>query len=77
MAGVGNLEHSNVNNLPGPWQSAAENVAMGGSVQATFNALASSSGHHANMVNPSFTEIGSGVWVDASGQMWITHVFRG
>ncbi len=71
------FEHSSLYDIPGPWQSVAENIAVSTSVQSAFNALVSSSGHYANMVNPTFTEIGSGVWTDAGGKLWVTHVFRG
>ena len=77
MAETGSFEHSNLYDIPGPWQSAAENVAVSISVQSAFNALVASSGHYANMVNPTFTEIGSGVWIDAGGRVWVSHVFRG
>ena len=71
------FEHSSLYDIPGPWQSVAENIAVSTSVQSAYNALVSSSGHYANMVNPTFTEIGSGVWKDAGGKFWVTHVFRG
>ena len=71
------FEHSNLYDIPGPWLSVAENIAVSTSVQNAFNALVSSSGHYANMVNPTFTEIGSGVWSDDGGKLWVTHVFRG
>jgi len=77
MSDSGSFAPSNVNNVPGPWQSAAENIAVSDSVQAAFNALVASSGHYANMINGTFTEIGSGVWADADGSLWITNVFRG
>jgi len=77
MAETGTFEHTNMYNIPGPWQSVAENIAVSTSVQPAFNALVASSGHYANMVNPTFAEIGSGVWTDAGGKLWVTHVFRG
>ncbi len=77
MAETDTFAHSSLNDIPGPWQSVAENIAVSTSAQSAFDALVSSSGHHANMVNPTFTEIGSGVWADADGKLWITHVFRG
>jgi len=77
MAETATFEHSNLYDIPGPWQSVAENIAASTSVQSAFNALVASSGHYANMVNPTFTEIGSGVWTDAGGKLWVTHVFRG
>ena len=77
MAETGTFAHSNLYDIPGPWQSVAENIAVGPGVQSAFNALVASSGHYANMVNPTFTEMGSGVWTDADGKLWVTHVFRG
>ncbi|MEN8113370.1 MAG: CAP domain-containing protein [Actinomycetota bacterium] len=77
MGETGVLSHSNLYNIPGPWASAAENVAVGPTVDSTFGSLRASSGHYANMVNASFTEFGVGVWADADGTLWVTHVFRG
>jgi uncharacterized protein YkwD len=77
MSESGVFEHSNLYDIPGPWQSVAENIAASTSVQNAFNGLVSSSGHYANMVNPDFAEIGSGVWTDTDGKLWVTHVFRG
>ncbi len=77
MSESGIFEHSNLYDIPGPWQSVAENIAASTSVQNAFNGLVSSSGHYANMVNPDFAEIGSGVWADTDGKLWVTHVFRG
>jgi len=42
-----------------------------------FAGLKASSGHHANMVNESFTHLGVGAWVEADGTIWTTHVFGG
>lgn len=77
MGETGTLAHSNLNNIPGPWQSAAENVAVSPTVKSAFDMLVGSSGHYANMVNPTFTEFGVGVWADADGTLWVTNVFRG
>jgi uncharacterized protein YkwD len=74
MAGAGGLSHSNVGSLLPPWSAAAENVGMGGSVSAIFDALAGSSGHKANMLGD-YTHYGVGVWVDSAGVIWTTHVF--
>jgi len=77
MAETGTFEHSNLYDIPGPWQSVAENIAASTTVQSAFNALVSSSGHYAILLHPTFTESGSGVWKDAGGKLWVTHVFRG
>jgi uncharacterized protein YkwD len=74
MAGNGGLSHSNLGSLLPPWSAAAENVAMGGSVDSVFAALAASSGHLTNMLGD-YTHVGVGVWVDSSGSIWTTHIF--
>jgi uncharacterized protein YkwD len=51
-----------------------ENVGVGGSVSSIFGGLTNSAGHNANMLGD-FTHFGVGVWVDASGAIWTTHVF--
>jgi len=76
MAAAGGLSHSNLGSLLPPWSAAAENVGMGGSVDAVFDALAGSSGHRANMLG-GYTHFGVGVWVDSAGVIWTTHVFAG
>lgn len=76
MAANGGLSHSDIGSLLGAWSSVAENVGVGGSVDAVFNALAGSSGHRANMLG-GYTHFGVGVWVDSSGTIWTAHVFAG
>ena len=60
--------------IPGGWRMWGENIAYNSSVQAAFNALVNSSGHFRNMVNPDFTHIGVGVYVDG-GRVYVTQVF--
>lgn len=74
MASEGEIFHSDLGRLLGPWSSVGENVAVGGSVTGLFNALVASDGHNANMLGD-FTHIGVGVWVDAGGTLWTTHLF--
>ena len=61
--------------IPAGWQAWAENVGYGGSVGQVQGALVASSGHYRNMVNPNLRQIGIGVAVDGSGQVWTAHVF--
>ena len=68
------LDHSNFGSLLGPWSSVGENIAVGDSVGAMFSGLAGSSGHLGNMIGD-FTHLGVGVWEDADGRLWTTHVF--
>ena len=69
--------HSQIGALLGPWSTVGENIAYGWSVTSMHNMLVASEGHYANLTNPSFTHIGVGVWIEASGQIWTTHVFGG
>ncbi len=77
MGESGNLGHSNFASLLGPWSTLGENVAYGSSVSSIFAALSGSSGHYANMVEPSFTNVGIGVWVAPDGTIWTCHIFAG
>jgi uncharacterized protein YkwD len=77
MAEVGAPSHSNYRSLVGTWLVVGENIALGSSVSQIFAGLSASPTHFANMVNPYFTHMGIGVWVDASGVMWTAHVFGG
>lgn len=57
------------------YRSAGENIAMGYTTpEAVVNAWMNSSGHRANILNPSFTEIGVGYV--ANGKYW-TQMFIG
>jgi len=74
MAESGQLSHSNVASLMPPWKAAGENVGMGGSAGAIFDALASSSGHQATMLGD-FSNFGVGVYRASDGVLWTAHVF--
>jgi uncharacterized protein YkwD len=76
MAQAGSLYHSSIGSLLGhPWSNVGENVGVGGSVYQIHVALVYSPGHYANMTNPAFTAVGVGVAADASGRLFICHVF--
>ena len=77
MASSGNFGHSNIGSLLGPWSTVGENIGKGGSVSSIFNALVASPSHFDNMVDPRFTHIGVGVFIDGNGVIWTTHVFGG
>jgi uncharacterized protein YkwD len=63
------------------WWTAGENIAMGPrSAEEAFEAWKDSPGHRANMLNPSFEEMGGGhaeegvqpdLWVQVFGSEWI------
>ena len=74
MAESGALAHSNLGSLMPPWVAVAENIGQGGSVSQIFDLLSGSSGHLANMLGD-YTHLGVGVWLDANGVLWTTHVF--
>lgn len=77
MAESGNFAHSNIGSLLGQWSIVGENIGYGPSVQSVFQALVNSPSHYNNMVEPRFTAVGVGVFVDASGKLWTAHVFGG
>lgn len=74
LAESGSLAHSNLGSLVPPWTTAAENIGQGGSVSKIFDLLAGSPGHLSNMLGD-YTHMGVGVWRDANGVLWTTHVF--
>lgn len=57
-----------------PWTKLGENVGLGPDTNTIFQAFVNSSGHYANLVDPSFTHIGIGVvWV--GGTQYTAHRF--
>lgn len=77
MAETGDFAHSNIGSLLGEWSIVGENIGFGPSVQSVFQALVNSSSHYNNMVEPRFSAVGVGVFVDTSGKIWTAHVFAG
>lgn len=77
MADSGNFAHSNIASLLDPWSTVGENIGYGPSVTSVFNALVASSGHYNNMVDPRFTSVGVGAYVDSTGRIWTAHIFGG
>ncbi|HUO45216.1 MAG TPA: CAP domain-containing protein [Acidimicrobiia bacterium] len=79
MATSGSFRHSDIGAYikNTSWGTIGENIGKGGSVGGIFEALKKSQSHYDNMVNPGFTHIGVGVYVDANGTIWTTHVFGG
>jgi len=75
LADSGTIGHDpNLKNALAEYDELGENVGMGGSVQAIFNALVASPGHHENMVRPEFSEIGVGV-VASGDTLFTVHRF--
>ena len=77
MADTGNFAHSDIGSLLNPWTVVGENIGYGPSVNSIFSALVASPGHYKNMVDPRFTAVGVGAYVDASGRIWTAHIFGG
>ena len=77
MASQNKLSHSILSQgVPNDWRALGENVAMGPSLNAAFDALVKSAPHRANMLNPKFNRAAIGV-VERNGYFWITEVFIG
>jgi uncharacterized protein YkwD len=58
------------------WQAYAENVAFGQRTAAeVVNGWMQSPGHRANIMNPTYTEMGAGYARDASGRSYWVQVF--
>lgn len=74
LAQQGALSHSGIGRLIPPWTGVGENVGSGPSVSAIYAALASSSTHLNNILG-NYDHVGVGVWVDANGTLWTTHIF--
>lgn len=77
MADTGTFAHSNIASLLGPWSTVGENIAWGSSTTDMMSSLTASSKHHENMVDPSFTHVGVGVFIDSQGRIWTCHDFAG
>ena len=76
MADAGEIFHASPISagFTGSWQKLGENVGIGANVQVLVDAFVASSGHFANIVDPSFTQIGVGVvWKDSA--LYTTHRF--
>lgn len=58
------------------YTTAGENIAKGyNSAQSVVNGWMNSSGHRANILNPSFNTIGVGAYTDSSGTIYWTQMF--
>jgi hypothetical protein len=78
MANAGTISHNPnfPNQVTSDWQMLGENVGQGYTVQSLFDAFVASPHHYENLVEPSFTRIGVGVVVTASGQIFTSHEFE-
>lgn len=63
---------------PSNWRKLGENVGMGGNIAQIHAAYMNSPGHRANVLDPSFTEMGTAaVWGNCNGYrtVFTVHVF--
>ena len=76
LASSGGLSHSNLaSGAPGGWRRLGENVGVGGSVDAVFNALMGSEGHRNNILDPGFNNFAVGVTRGGDGRYWVVQEF--
>jgi hypothetical protein len=79
MAAQGSIYHSSTADLtpylPSDWKMWGENVGVGGTCAALFDAFMGSPPHKQNLLNADFQYVGIGVFIDGAGTMWTTHVF--
>lgn len=76
MADAGEIFHADPISagFTGGWTKLGENVGVGANVSVLVDAFVASEGHFANIVDPSFSQIGVGViWKDSA--MYTTHRF--
>jgi uncharacterized protein YkwD len=59
------------------YSTAGENLAINSSVAAAETAFMNSSGHRANILNSSYTDVGIGVVQNSSGQLYVVQEFIG
>ncbi|MEM9463959.1 MAG: CAP domain-containing protein [Actinomycetota bacterium] len=76
MADAGEIFHASPISAGynGPWSKIGENVGVGANVSVLVDAFVASPGHYANIVDPSFTEVGIGV-VWRENALYTTHRF--
>ena len=59
-----------------PWRAWAENIAFGQKTPSdAVEAWMQSEGHRKNLLNPRYTELGTGVAIDATGRPYYVQVF--
>ena len=77
MASQGRLYHNpSLTSQVQNWQAVGENVGDGPTVDDIHTAFMHSPEHRANILDHDFTQVGVGVTVDSSGQVWVTEDFR-
>ena len=77
MADTGAFAHSDITSLLDPWWLVGENLGYGPTVAVIFDKLVASPIHYSNIVDPRFTSVGVGAYVDSTGRIWTAHIFGG
>lgn len=77
MATTGQVQHSQISDLLGPWVIVGENIGNGSNIEQMWEGFAESSIHRSNLIEPAFSVIGIGVAVDGVGSLWVCQVFGG
>ena len=77
MRNQGRLSHSNLldGNHSTTWTKLGENVAVAWSVDQAHQSFMGSSGHRANILDRTYTKVGTGVAVGGDGRVWVVQEF--
>ena len=73
---VGLAHNPDLEQIPGQWIKAGENVGVGTELGPMFDAFVKSAHHYPNLVDPAFTRTGIAVVVDGNGELWVTQDFQ-
>ena len=77
MAASGELYHNpNLTSEVGGWSRIGENVAYAGDWRSAHQVLMNSPEHRAQILDPSYTQMGVGTAVSKDGTFWVAEVFR-
>jgi hypothetical protein len=77
MAASGELYHNpNLTSEVGGWSRIGENVAYAGDWRSAHDVLMNSPEHRAQILDPSYTQMGVGTAVSKDGTFWVAEVFR-
>jgi uncharacterized protein YkwD len=75
---AGGFRHSSIGNLLGAYNFVGENIAAGspGTLEGALHvAWMHSDGHRANILSPSYSRVGVGVYCSPDGSIWLTQDF--
>jgi hypothetical protein len=77
MAAAGQISHNPnlASQVASAWTKLGENVGVGYDVGQLMDAFIDSPAHYANLIDPTWTHVGVGATVDASGRIFTTHNF--